>query len=514
MSVSDNESDWSDIAEDEVEVTNGDHADVALATCLFCVHQDVDVEFLFTHMALDHKVVIKDLVVNLKLDLYGYIKLINYVRKTKLSPIDANSLCRDAIVGDELLMPVLHDDMLLQYDVEEILSQSTSSSDTSTELSLEKRLGFAEERANLAEEFLARTIDDLNKCRAELKNLLLGGSSGGGTSKEKVAVNGHGNCDSDGYFSSYAHYGIHEEMLKDEVRTGTYRDFILQNKKLFDGARVLDVGCGTSILSMFCAKAGAKEVTGVDMSEVAYQAMDIVRENKLNHVVRIQKGRAEELQIAGKVDVIVSEWMGYFLLFESMLDTVLYCRDNYLSETGCIYPDKCNISLVALDDSDLYESKVKYWNDIHGYKMSAMKRCVIQEPLIAVVPPENVISKPFVLKEFDLMKVGVSDLDFEEEFDISITKDGNMSALVGYFDVAFEKNTENSQRFSTSPSDVPTHWKQTVFFLNDPVSVQKDDTVKGRLKCRKHKKDNRALDVTISILKDGREIYNQIYSMV
>ncbi len=28
-------------------------------------------------------------------------------------------------------------------------------------------------------------------------------------------------------------------------------------------------------------------------------------------------------------DVIVSEWMGYALLFETMLDTVLYCRDRY-----------------------------------------------------------------------------------------------------------------------------------------------------------------------------------------
>ncbi len=28
-----------------------------------------------------------------------------------------------------------------------------------------------------------------------------------------------------------------------------------------------------------------------------------------------------------QVDVIVSEWMGYALLFESMLDTVLYARD-------------------------------------------------------------------------------------------------------------------------------------------------------------------------------------------
>ena len=40
---------------------------------------------------------------------------------------------------------------------------------------------------------------------------------------------------------------------------------------------VLDVGCGTGILSMFAAKAGAKHVIGIDQSEIIYQAMDIVR---------------------------------------------------------------------------------------------------------------------------------------------------------------------------------------------------------------------------------------------
>jgi protein arginine N-methyltransferase 1 len=52
-------------------------------------------------------------------------------------------------------------------------------------------------------------------------------------------------------------------MLKDEVRTKSYRAAILQNKHLFGGKIVLDVGCGTGILSMFAAKAGAKHVYGV-----------------------------------------------------------------------------------------------------------------------------------------------------------------------------------------------------------------------------------------------------------
>jgi hypothetical protein len=35
-----------------------------------------------------------------------------------------------------------------------------------------------------------------------------------------------------------------------------------------------------------------------------------------------------------KVDIIMSEWMGYFLLYEAMLDTVLWARDKYLAADG------------------------------------------------------------------------------------------------------------------------------------------------------------------------------------
>ena len=48
--------------------------------------------------------------------------------------------------------------------------------------------------------------------------------------------------------------GIHEEMLKDGVRTRSYQQAILGNAFLFKGKVVLDVGCGTGILSLFAAK--------------------------------------------------------------------------------------------------------------------------------------------------------------------------------------------------------------------------------------------------------------------
>jgi protein arginine N-methyltransferase 3 len=74
-------------------------------------------------------------------------------------------------------------------------------------------------------------------------------------------------------------------MLKDAVRTDSYRDFIYDNKYLFKDKVVLDVGCGTGILSMFCAKAGAKKVIAVDNSDIINKAREIVYENGFGDVI-------------------------------------------------------------------------------------------------------------------------------------------------------------------------------------------------------------------------------------
>ncbi len=83
---------------------------------------------------------------------------------------------------------------------------------------------------------------------------------------------------------SYARIQIHEDMIRDEARTESYRDAILQNRHLFEGKVVIDVGCGTGILSMFAVLAGARHVYAMEMSDIADMAVKVWRGARAAHV--------------------------------------------------------------------------------------------------------------------------------------------------------------------------------------------------------------------------------------
>lgn len=113
------------------------------------------------------------------------------------------------------------------------------------------------------------------------------------------------------------------------------------------------------IISRFAVKAGAKHVIGVDMSTIIEKAKEIVAVNGMSDKITLLQGKMEDVVLPfPKVDIIISEWMGYFLLYESMLDTVLWARDKYLVKDGLIFPDKATIFMAGIEDGDYKEDKI------------------------------------------------------------------------------------------------------------------------------------------------------------
>ncbi|PFX29574.1 protein arginine N-methyltransferase 3-like isoform X2 [Stylophora pistillata] len=493
--------------------------------CLFCNECFKLAEMVWTHCVSAHAFDLLKIKRMHKLDFYGCIKIINYIRKLKPSP---ESIERVALPlpweSDEFLHPTLPNDGLLQYDFDDdsdvevdnnadAANNQEASIPYSQYLEIKQRLHQLENRAHCAEANLARALEEIDQLRAVAQNVLLEDQPEG-QSRSKTGCATCDKAEDDPYFSSYAHFGIHEEMLKDSTRTESYRDFILNNPAVFKDKIVLDVGCGTGILSMFAAKAGATRVIGIDQSEIIYQAMDIVRENGLEHVITLLKGKAEEVTLpVDKVDVIVSEWMGYFLLFESMLDTVLFARDKWLKPTGCVYPDRCTLCLVALGNSEKVEKKLGFWDDVYGFQMSCMKKSVCSEPCVETTDPKDEISSRCKVKVLNVNSCKLNDVQFKSAFSIEINKDGQCSAFTAYFDIFFEKSCDRKVNFSTSPSNSPTHWKQTVFYLEKPINVTQGQALEGFLSCTKSVKDPRSLDIIIEVsdVKTQKQLCCQSY---
>eukprot|EP00092_Neocalanus_flemingeri_P103888 GFUD01132987.1.p1 GENE.GFUD01132987.1~~GFUD01132987.1.p1 ORF type:complete len:357 (-),score=105.41 GFUD01132987.1:114-1184(-) len=303
----------------------------------------------------------------------------------------------------------------------------------------------------------------------------------------------------DYYFDSYAHFGIHEEMLKDQVRTVTYKNAMHHNKHLFRDKVVLDVGCGTGILSMFVAKAGAKKVIGVDYSSIVEQAKQIVKDNKLDDIVTIIRGKVEEVELpVEKVDIIISEWMGYCLFYESMLDSVLFARDKWLAEGGLMFPDRATLYVCAIEDRHYKEQRFEFWDDVYGFDMSCIKNLSLAEPLVDAVSRSAIVTNNCLLKEFDIQTGKKEDIQFESPFHLQIKRNDYVHALVTFFNVEFSK-CHKKVWFSTGPDAAYTHWKQTTFYMHEYLTCKKGEEIYGVFKMVTNPRNRRDLDFEISV---------------
>lgn len=297
-------------------------------------------------------------------------------------------------------------------------------------------------------------------------------------------------------------------MLKDKTRTETYRKAIENNKEDFKDKIVMDIGAGTCILSMFAVRAGAKHVYAVENAEIALFAQEIVKKNGMEDKITILKGKMEEVVVpVEKVDIIISEWMGYFLLYESMMDCVLWARDRYLAPGGKILPDKCQIYVAGIEDSDYKKSKIDFWRSVYGFNMDVLGNAAMKEPIVDSVNADPIFSDTSKILDLDLTKMDPSEVEFSNEYCLTFEEEDTCHALLAWFDCEFSRLTR-PKTLSTSPYSNYTHWKQVVFYLEKDIKMERGDKLRGSIACKKSPANFRELDIKISyhhVPADGHE---------
>lgn len=363
----------------------------------------------------------------LHLDPLQVIRLLNYLRRNAgaVKPEQISKMQGDEkyLNDDEELIPVpgLENDGLLQIDFDDIDVELGGEEQT------EEQAKIAELQSELQAARLA--FEDLRGKYAESLHLdhhISDQKSSSSSSMLHTDAKPKRDDDSH-YFTSYASHEIHQTMISDKVRTLSYAKFLLSpaNAHLIRGKTVMDVGCGSGILSLFAARAGARQVIAIDASDVARRARENIERNGMQGIIKVHQGKIEELdtQLAeyrGKVDIIVSEWMGYFLLYESMLPSVLYARDAYLAKDGILAPSHTRMVLSAVSSCDLITERMTFWDDVYGFELSGMRKGLADEAWTDCLQANEIATSTSTLLDLAHHTLPVRQPRFEAPFSLKV----------------------------------------------------------------------------------------------
>ncbi|KAK9265808.1 hypothetical protein L1049_021420 [Liquidambar formosana] len=543
--------DWRADGDEEGEEEEGSESDL---TCLFCDSKYSSCDELFEHCRSTHRFDFHGVKKALSLDFYGCFKLINYVR----SQVAENRCwsCGLTCQSEQNLRNHLHEtfsfkDSMLLWDDDKYLKPFIP--EDSLLYSFGEDDEGEEDYSSLDKEELMRDMKDLEGICIDDENAIETFALEASTSNENgmkevaFASNGYlkmadpaekaivgndakghiGLSDrrpkdkhlrvsfakvvakeiknvNENYFGAYSSFGIHREMLSDKVRMDAYSQAILRNPSLLNDAVVLDVGCGTGILSLFAAQAGASRVIAVEASDkMAAVATQIAKDNSLlwspspkegnnqrNGVIKVVQGMVEELDKSVEiqphsVDVLLSEWMGYCLLYETMLSSVLFARDQWLKPGGAILPDTATIFVAGFGRGG---TSIPFWENVCGFNMSCVGKELVEDaaqiPIVDVVDGRDIVTKSVVLQTFDLATMKPDEVDFTANIELEPKFDGPAGTdlkskttrcygVVLWFETGFTRRfcKEMPTVLSTSPFTPKTHWSQTIFTFREPIAM-------------------------------------------
>lgn len=497
--------------EDPIENTEADGGfedweeeedDVISAKSLFCDEVFPSIALLMEHDMTTYGFSLQEAALSLGMGDLSLIMLINFIRRKVQEAnqkIDAAFIDgikkelsdRSFLQSDENMIPAIQDDPLL-FLLRDALGITDDEDDEDEDEA-------AKARENSSRFHVSENADilTLQQEMVKYKSIItaLTNDPGETVDQDRTADDGY-------YFDSYSHVSIHETMLRDAPRTSSYAA-ALSTPGFLTGKVVLDVGCGTGILCMLAARAGAKKVIGIDYSSMIEQSRKVIAANGYSEQITLIRGKMEECVMpVDEVDVIVSEWMGYGLYFENMVSSVLFARDSLLVEGGVLMPSHAMLYIEAMS-AEGSEDRVGWWGDVYGFDMTHCAHLLTKEAQVQEVDQESIVSDRALAHTLDMATATDASLDFSAPFSLCLTADAHVRSFAVSFDVDFRLPAGSSQTtttLSTAAQAQPTHWRQTVLWLQSDYVEQWSvgDVICGSLEYRRRSVNKRDYDLVLT----------------
>jgi SAM-dependent methyltransferase len=271
-------------------------------------------------------------------------------------------------------------------------------------------------------------------------------------------------------------------MIRDRVRTDAFRAAL--DAVVKPGDVVLDVGAGTGILSLLAARAGAAKVYAVEQTSIATLAGELAAANGLADTIEVIQGDITEVELPGKVDVVVSEWLGGFGIDEGMLAPVLVARDRWLARGGTMIPAVVVAWTALVYDSYITETMNFLREDPYGLDLRPLADKTVNEVFYSGptrhLSTADLRSDPAQLWTTDAVSVSLEEARaaHEAEVTLAVGADGIANALGLWFSAELAPGAT----LSVGPGDQPTHWGMTTAPLLEPVALEAGSVARVRVR--------------------------------
>ncbi|KRY72277.1 Protein arginine N-methyltransferase 6 [Trichinella pseudospiralis] len=319
--------------------------------------------------------------------------------------------------------------------------------------------------------------------------------------------------DDESYFESYSDPQCHLHMILDTRRTKAYQEALQRNSNFISGK--VDLAVISGILSLFACQAGAKLVHAVEASDIVNHMRRIISDNNVVDKVQVHNVPVEKLQLQGSVDCIVSEWMGYGLMTEWMLPSVIAARNRWLHKDGLMFPERVRMFIIPVGQTQFIISRAESWYDVMKLYGVDMDRMVHQEYENMIgkmvchdITPEEVMGIQAKLFEIDLRTVQEEDLQsLKGKFSCECIGRGDVFGFCIWFNALFPAQVE----LDTAPFEAPTHWLQTVLYVK-PFQVEQSDVIQGSIEFKRNAEENRCMCVDLQYSSNGHSEHSHSFT--